>query len=154
MRSRAVSRPFLCCDSIAFAPPPCAICVSSFLICVTRSTTLRLFLAKSGDLVLTLVFRTDAGTRNPSRRNGGCCRSVKKADRPDDDSRQFSIRASIDECERTRELRGQSATGRLYCAAADTLSRNSALEAPVTTFVEVLAGGCASGFCSSDSSGK
>ena len=81
MRSRAVRRPFLCCDSMALAPPPCAICVSSFLIWVTRSTTLRLFLAKSGDLVLTVVFRTDAGTRNPSRRNGGYCRSsVKRID--------------------------------------------------------------------------
>ena len=43
---------------------------------------------------------------------------------------------------------------RLYCAPADWLSRNSALEAPVTTLVEVLAGGCASGFSSSDPSGK
>lgn len=34
------------------------------------------------------------------------------------------------------------------------LSRNSVLEAPVTTLVEVLAGGCASGSFSSDSSGK
>jgi hypothetical protein len=34
------------------------------------------------------------------------------------------------------------------------LSRNSVLEAPVTTLVEVLAGGCASELFSSDSSGK
>ena len=79
---------------------------------------------------------------------------LEKADRPDDGSRQFSIRASLGECERGRELRGQSATGRIYCAAAVELSRNSDLEAPVMTLVEVLAGGCASGSFSSDSSGK
>src|ERR1700730_4415653 len=65
IRSRAVSRPFLCCASIAFTRATWQICSSSFLTCVTRSMTLRLFFAKSGDWILTLVFRTDADTREP-----------------------------------------------------------------------------------------
>src|SRR6267378_5114772 len=65
MRSRAVSRPFLCCDSMAFAPPPWRICSSSFLILVSKSTMRRAFFSNSGDLRLTLVFRTEADTRRP-----------------------------------------------------------------------------------------
>src|SRR3984893_8714223 len=65
MRSRAVSRPFLCCDSMAFAPPPWRICSSSFLICVTRSIIRRVFFSNSGDFVLTFVLRIDAATNRP-----------------------------------------------------------------------------------------
>src|SRR5579863_50939 len=53
MRSRAVRRSFLCCDSIAFAPPPCLICSSSFLICVSRSIICRLFFSNAGENVST-----------------------------------------------------------------------------------------------------
>ena len=42
IRSRAVRRPFLCCDSMAFAPPPWRILLSSFLISVRRSIICRL----------------------------------------------------------------------------------------------------------------
>src|SRR5947207_7668759 len=65
MRSRAVSRPFLCCDSMAFAPPPWRICSSSFLIFVNKSTIRRVFFSNSGDLRLAVVFRTEADTREP-----------------------------------------------------------------------------------------
>src|ERR1700675_3427499 len=65
MRSRAVSRPFLCCDSMAFAPPPWRICSSSFFIFVRRSIIRRWFFSKSGDFALTLDFRTEAATRRP-----------------------------------------------------------------------------------------
>src|SRR5712692_8954565 len=65
MRSRAVSRPFLCCDSMAFAPPPNAICSSSFLICVTRSIIRRVFFSNSGDFVFTFVLRIEAATHRP-----------------------------------------------------------------------------------------
>src|SRR6516225_3525925 len=65
MRSRAVRRPFLCCDSIAFAPPPCRIFSSSFLISVRRSTMRRAFLSNSGDLRFVAVFRTEADTLGP-----------------------------------------------------------------------------------------
>src|SRR6266480_1861873 len=47
MRSRAVRRPFLCCDSMAFAPPPTRICSSSFLMVVSKSTARRAFLSNS-----------------------------------------------------------------------------------------------------------
>src|SRR6266478_3005943 len=65
MRSRAVSRPFLCCASMAFAPPPTAICSSSFLICVTRSIIRRVFFSNSGDFVFTFVLRIEAATHRP-----------------------------------------------------------------------------------------
>src|ERR1700736_3751807 len=64
-RSCEVSHTYISCDSMALGPPPWQICSSSFLIWVTRSTTLRLFFAKSSDLALMLVFRTDADTRKP-----------------------------------------------------------------------------------------
>src|ERR1700730_10147332 len=65
MRSRAVNRPFLCCDSIAFAPPPTAICSSSFLICVTRSIIRRVFFSNSGAFVFTFDLRIEAATHRP-----------------------------------------------------------------------------------------
>src|SRR6266849_1982070 len=65
MRSRAVRRPFLCCDSMAFAPPPWRICSSSFLILVSKSTMRRVFFSNSGDFGFTLVFSTEADTRGP-----------------------------------------------------------------------------------------
>src|SRR6267142_2040136 len=65
MRSRAVRRPFLCCDSMAFAPPPWRICSSSFLILVSKSTMRRAFFSNSGDFEFTLVFSTEADTRRP-----------------------------------------------------------------------------------------
>ena len=43
MRSRAVRRPFLCCASMALAPPPWRIFSSSFLISVRRAIISRLF---------------------------------------------------------------------------------------------------------------
>ena len=43
MRSRAVSRPFLCWLSIAFSPPPSAIFSSSFRTCDTNSARKRIF---------------------------------------------------------------------------------------------------------------
>jgi hypothetical protein len=52
------------------------------------------------------------------------------------------------------KTRGREGLVALDCVAAEGFGRNSSLEAPVTTLVEVLAGGCASGFFSSDSSGK
>src|ERR1700691_1256662 len=51
MRSRAVRRPFLCCASMAFAPPHWRIRSSSFLISVSRSTICRLRFSKSADFV-------------------------------------------------------------------------------------------------------
>src|ERR1700758_2747348 len=66
-RSRAVRRFFLCCDSMALAPPPWRIFSSSFLM-VVRSSTMRWeFFSKSGDFALIAVFRTDADTRRPRR---------------------------------------------------------------------------------------
>src|SRR5437867_10196628 len=65
MRSRAVKRPFLCCDSMAFAPPPWRICSSSFFILVSKSTMRRVFFSNSGDFEFTLVFSTEADTRRP-----------------------------------------------------------------------------------------
>src|SRR5438876_9816252 len=65
MRSRAVRRPFLCCDSMAFAPPPWRICSSSFLIFVNKSTMRRVFFSNSGDFRFAVVFRTEADTRGP-----------------------------------------------------------------------------------------
>src|ERR1700679_2448545 len=50
MRSRAVSRPFLCCASMAFAPPPWPIVSSSVLISATRSIISREFFSNSTDL--------------------------------------------------------------------------------------------------------
>src|ERR1700688_1699297 len=65
--SRAVSRFFLCCDSMALAPPPWRIVSSSFLM-VVRSSTMRWeFFSKSGDFVLMAVSRTDEDTRRPRR---------------------------------------------------------------------------------------
>src|SRR5437588_5080912 len=65
MRSRAVSRPFGCCDSIAFALPPWRICYYSFLISVRRSIMRRVFFSNSGDLRFVAVFRTEADTLGP-----------------------------------------------------------------------------------------
>src|SRR5712692_11098098 len=65
MRSRAVSRPFLCCDSMALAPPPWRICSSSFLIFVSKSMMRRVFFSNSGDFRFAVVFRTEADTRRP-----------------------------------------------------------------------------------------
>src|SRR5882757_572744 len=66
-RSRAVRRFFLCCDSMALAPPPWRIFSSSFLM-VVRSSTMRWeFFSKSGDFALIAVFRTEADTRRPRR---------------------------------------------------------------------------------------
>src|SRR5260370_23684846 len=65
MRSRAVSRPFLCCDSMAFAPPPWRICSSSFLMVVNRSTRRRAFFSNSADFKFAEVFRTEADTQSP-----------------------------------------------------------------------------------------
>src|SRR5579864_7260808 len=63
IRSRAVSRPFLCCRSIAGAPPPWRIRSSSFLISVSRSTICRVFFSKAGDPRSTRVSIIDF-TRN------------------------------------------------------------------------------------------
>src|SRR6266705_671484 len=68
MRSRAVSRPFLCCDSTAFAPPPWRICSSSFLIFVSKSMMRRVFFSNSGDFRFALVLRTESDTRSPHSR--------------------------------------------------------------------------------------
>src|SRR5574340_349695 len=67
-RSRAVRRFFLCCDSMAFAPPPCRRASSSFLMVVRRSTMWRVFFWNSGDSGLTLVFRTEANPQGPRTR--------------------------------------------------------------------------------------
>src|SRR5215467_4581365 len=72
MRSRAVRRPFLCCDSMALAPPPWRICSSSFLISVRSSTMRRVFFSNSGDLRFVEVFRTEADTLCPLAFFMGC----------------------------------------------------------------------------------
>src|SRR2546429_9182244 len=84
MRSRAVSRPFLCCDSMAFAPPPWRIWFSSFFIFVNKSTMRRVFFSNSGDFRLAVVFRTEADTRGP--REAASCQndSNYKAQRTSD----------------------------------------------------------------------
>src|SRR5580700_5015282 len=58
MRSRAVSRPFLCCASAAFAPPPSCSRASSFLISVSKSTMRRVFSSKSAELRRTRLSRS------------------------------------------------------------------------------------------------
>src|SRR5260370_38756435 len=65
MGHRAVGRPFLCCHSMALAPPPWRICSSSFLIFVSKSTMRRVFFSNSGDFRFAVVFRTEADTRRP-----------------------------------------------------------------------------------------
>src|SRR5260370_12966071 len=67
-RSRAVTRFFLCCDSMALAPPPWRIFSSSFLMAARSSTMRWEFFSNSGDFALMAVFRTDEDTRRPRRR--------------------------------------------------------------------------------------
>src|SRR5882757_4984021 len=67
MRSRAVRRPFLCWDSMAFAPPPWRICSSLFLISVKSSMMRRVFFWKSGESRLMEDFRVEADTPAPSQ---------------------------------------------------------------------------------------
>ena len=58
-RSRAVRRPFLCCDSIAFAPPPCWMISSSLRTCATSSATAFWLRSKRGESVFTCVSNVD-----------------------------------------------------------------------------------------------
>jgi len=55
MRSRAVSRPLPCCDSMAFAPPPWRICSSWLRMAETNSAMLRIFFSKRAEVGSTLV---------------------------------------------------------------------------------------------------
>ena len=58
------------------------------------------------------------------------------------------------DCQVDTKTRGREGLVTVDCVPADAVWPQFFLEAPVTTLVEVLAGGCASGFFSSDSSGK
>ena len=55
MRSRAVRRPFLCCDSIALSPPPWAIICSSLRTLATISAMAFRLCSKRDESLFTLV---------------------------------------------------------------------------------------------------
>ena len=65
MRSRAVSRPFLCWDSIAFSPPPRAISSSWLRMVETSSAMARIFFSKRaevGSIFDSITFRGAPGS--------------------------------------------------------------------------------------------
>src|ERR1700751_3007713 len=64
-RSRAVRRPFLCCDSTAFGPPPWQMISSWFFSPVRSSMMWREFFLKSAESRLMEDFRVDADTQVP-----------------------------------------------------------------------------------------
>src|SRR3954454_6440033 len=143
MRSRAVSRPFLCCDSMAFAPPPTDICSSSFLTCVTKSTTLRLFLANSGDLVFTLLFRTEEGTREPSQRTYSELQPSCKEQSPTANASVYGFKKDCASYSGNNHRLTAFDKHYRVCPIGGLQHRIFHLEAPVTTLVEVVGAGCA-----------
>ncbi len=101
MRSRAVSRPFLCCDSIALSPPPVRMISSSLRIWVTSSATAFWLRSKRDESVFTLLWNSDgdpewrwsvirdqgqtindkAGERGAQRGEGGFTTEARRARR-------------------------------------------------------------------------